>query len=93
MGFRPLRKRRQGKKSAEGIAAKTSVGASRSVQLSVDDLLMAKNVSGDLGGTDKAIAVLRAGVGAGERRSRAQVFPACNSRPTATSRDSSTRIP
>jgi arginine repressor len=60
MGFRPLRKRRQGKKAAEGIAAKANVGASRSGQLFIDDLLMAKNGSGELSCTDKAIAVLRA---------------------------------
>jgi len=59
-GYRPLRKRRKGKKTAEGIAAKKGGGASRSRQVSMDDLLAAKSVSGAFGGTDKAIAALQA---------------------------------
>lgn len=59
-GYRPLRKRRKGKKTAEGIAAKKSVGASRANQISIDDLLAAKSVAGAFGGTDKAIAALQA---------------------------------
>jgi hypothetical protein len=59
-GYRPLRKRRKGKKTAEGIAAKKGSGASRSSQLSMDDLLAAKSVAGAFGGTDKAIAALQA---------------------------------
>ena len=59
-GYRPLRKRRKGKKTAEGIAAKKAVGAGRASQISIDDLLAAKSVSGAFGGTDKAIAALQA---------------------------------
>jgi hypothetical protein len=59
-GYRPLRKRRKGKKNAEGMAAKKAVGAGRPSQISIDDLLAAKSVSGAFGGTDKAIAALQA---------------------------------
>ncbi|MFM7291263.1 MAG: hypothetical protein ACKO6B_08535 [Planctomycetia bacterium] len=59
-GYRPLRKRRKGKKAADGAVTKKAVGASRSSQISVDDLLAAKSVSGAFGGTDKAIAALQA---------------------------------
>jgi hypothetical protein len=60
-GYRPLRKRRKGKKTAEGTAtAKKAVGAGRASQISIDDLLAAKSVSGAFGGTDKAIAALKA---------------------------------
>ena len=60
-GYRPLRKRRKGKKAAEGTAtAKKAVGAGRASQISIDDLLAAKSVSGAFGGTDKAIAALQA---------------------------------
>ncbi len=59
-GYRPLRKRRKGKKTAEGAAAKKTIGAGRASQISIDDLLAAKSVSGAFGGTDKAIAALRA---------------------------------
>ena len=59
-GYRPLRKRRKGKKAAEGMSANKAVGASRPGQVSVDDLIAAKSVSGAFGGTDKAIAALQA---------------------------------
>ena len=59
-GYRPLRKRRKGKKTAEGTATKKAVGAGRASQISIDDLLAAKSVSGAFGGTDKAIAALQA---------------------------------
>jgi hypothetical protein len=59
-GYRPLRKRRKGKKTAEGAAAKKAVGAGRASQISIDDLLAAKNVAGAFGSTDKAIAALQA---------------------------------
>jgi phosphoribosylaminoimidazole (AIR) synthetase len=59
-GYRPLRKRRKGKKAAEGMGTKKAVGASRVSQISIDDLLAAKSVSGAFGGTDKAIAALQA---------------------------------
>lgn len=59
-GYSPLRKRRKGKKSEGARVAKTSVGNSRSREISIDDLLAAKSVSGAFGGTDKAIAALQA---------------------------------
>ena len=59
-GYRPLRKRRKGKETAEGTAGKKAVGAGRTNQISIDDLLAAKSVSGAFGGTDKAIAALQA---------------------------------
>ena len=59
-GYRPLRKRRNGKKNTEGAATKKAVCAGRASQISIDDLLAAKRVSGAFGGTDKAIAALQA---------------------------------
>jgi hypothetical protein len=59
-GYSPLRKRRKGKKSDGARVAKTSAGNSRSREISIDDLLAAKSVSGAFGGTDKAIAALQA---------------------------------
>ena len=59
-GYRPLRKRRKSKKTAEGAATKKAVGAGRTNQISIDDLLAAKSVSGAFGSTDKAIAALQA---------------------------------
>jgi len=59
-GYRPLRKRRKAKRAAQGIAAKKAGGVGRSSQISMDDLLAAKSVSGAFGGTDKAIAALQA---------------------------------
>ena len=59
-GYRPLRKRRKGKKTAEGTTVKKAVGAGRANQISIDDLLAAKSVAGAFGGTDKAIAALQA---------------------------------
>ena len=59
-GYRPLRKRRKGKKTADGTATKKAVIAGHVKQISIDDLLAAKSVSGAFGGTDKAIAALQA---------------------------------
>jgi hypothetical protein len=59
-GYRPLRKRRKGKKTGEATTPKKAVGAGRASQISIDDLLAAKSVSGAFGGTDKAIAALQA---------------------------------
>jgi hypothetical protein len=59
-GYRPLRKRRKGKKTAEGAATKKAVVTGRVKQISIDDLLAAKSVAGAFGGTDKAIAALQA---------------------------------
>ena len=69
-GYRPLRKRRKGKKAAAGSVAGSSVagkatgrkalGAGRVEQISIDDLLEAKRVAGAFGSTEKAIAALQA---------------------------------
>lgn len=59
-GYRPLRKRRNGAKVAEETAAKKASGIGEARQISMDDLLAAKSVSGAFGGTDKAIAALQA---------------------------------
>jgi hypothetical protein len=59
-GYRPLRKRRKGKKTAEGVTTKKAVVTGRVKQISIDDLLAAKSVSGAFGSTDKAIAALQA---------------------------------
>jgi hypothetical protein len=59
-GYRPLRKRRKGKKAAGGTTVKKAVSAARASQISIDDLLAAKSVAGAFGGTDKAIAALQA---------------------------------
>lgn len=60
-GYRPVRKRRQGRASA-AASAKRSGGRTTagSKPISVEDLLAAKSVSGAFGGTDQAIAVLQA---------------------------------
>jgi arginine repressor len=55
-----FRKRRKGKKAAVGAVAKKAVSASRSGQISVDDLIAAKKLVGAFGGTDNAIAALQA---------------------------------
>ena len=59
-GYRPLRKRRKGKKNVAGVAVKKATSAGRASQISIDDLLAAKSVAGAFGGTDKAIAALQA---------------------------------
>jgi hypothetical protein len=59
-GYRPLRKRRKGKSTADGVSSKKAPGTVRGSQISIDDLLAAKSVSGAFGGTDKAIAALQA---------------------------------
>ena len=59
-GYRPLRRRRKAKKTADRAAVTKAVGTGRASQLSIDDLLAAKSVSGAFGGTDKAIAALQA---------------------------------
>ena len=58
-GYRPLRKRRKGKKTVEGPAPKKSASTGGASQILIDDLLAAKSVSGAFGGTDKAIAALQ----------------------------------
>jgi hypothetical protein len=59
-GYRPLRKRRKAKKTADRAIATKALGTSRSSQISIDDLLAAKSVAGAFGGTDKAIEALQA---------------------------------
>lgn len=60
-GYRPLRKRRKGGKAADdGVDHKETDGVRWSKRISMDDLLAAKSVSGAFGGTDRAIAALRA---------------------------------
>jgi hypothetical protein len=45
---------------AEETAVKKASGVGKAKQISMDDLLAAKSVSGAFGGTDKAIAALQA---------------------------------
>jgi hypothetical protein len=59
-GYRPLRKRRKGKKAAGVPASRKAGGSGQASQISVDDLLAAKSVAGAFGGADKAIAALQA---------------------------------
>jgi len=64
-GYRPLRKRRTGTRATTSAQAKKTnlkqnANGGRASQISMDDLLAAKSVSGAFGGTDKAIAVLQA---------------------------------
>ena len=59
-GYRPLRKRRTERKTAESRAARHASGASPTGPISLDDLLAAKSVSGAFGSTEKAIAALQA---------------------------------
>jgi len=44
----------------DGTTLKNAAAAGRAKQISIDDLLAAKSVSGAVGGTDKAIAALQA---------------------------------
>jgi transposase len=57
-GYRPLRKRRKGKKTAEGAA--TATKAAKSSGVSLDDLLAAKKAVAALGGTAKALEAIQA---------------------------------
>ncbi len=61
MGFRPTRRR----KSADGsrkpaVAKKASVVAARNGNVTIEDILAAKKVAQQLGGTDRALAALAA---------------------------------
>lgn len=66
MGFRPLRKRKKaGAASATSAAAKVSIKSAgkapaKPAAISVEDLIAAKKMAGNLGGTEKAIAALQA---------------------------------
>jgi len=55
---KPASKKPASKKTADGTTVKTAVGAGRANQISIDDLLAAKSVSGAVGGSDKVIAAL-----------------------------------
>ena len=57
-GYRPLRKRRKGKKAAGGVAAAPK--AAKSSLVSIDDLLAAKKAVAALGGTEKALEAIQA---------------------------------
>ena len=57
MGFRPRRRRKSG---AVAQAAPRNVAAARSGAISVEDLIAAKRVVGQLGGADRALAVIAA---------------------------------
>jgi hypothetical protein len=59
MGFRPLRRRKKsGAAPAAAGAAPKAAGKQQAV--SIDDLIAAKKMAGNLGGTEKAIAALQA---------------------------------
>jgi len=62
MGFRPLRKRKKaGGAPAASVAAKPAGKApAKPAANSVEDLIAAKKMAGNLGGTEKAIAALQA---------------------------------
>lgn len=65
MGFRPLRKRKKAGVAPAASAAKVSTksvskAAAKPAAISVDDLIAAKKMAGNLGGTEKAIAALQA---------------------------------
>ncbi len=60
MGFRPLRKRKKAAAARAGTSVTAKAGPKKTSVVSVEDLLAAKKVAGNLGGTDKAIAALQA---------------------------------
>jgi transposase len=63
MGFRPLRKRKKAAAASLGNGATSRVAVkstSKATAVSLEDLLAAKKMAGNLGGTNKAIAALQA---------------------------------
>lgn len=61
MGFRPRKRRQNGSASAQGTsAARKRVTTTRQVDISIEDLLAAKKVVNQLGGTDRALAAITA---------------------------------
>lgn len=65
MGFRPTRGRKAGGAKGRSVKApaatkRTSAGVAGTAVVSVEDILAAKKVAQQLGGTDKAIAALAA---------------------------------
>jgi len=60
MGMRPARGRKAGRKAAGTKPVAPAKVVSRSAVISIDDLLAAKKVAAQLGGTDRALAALAA---------------------------------
>ena len=60
MGFRPRKRRQNGSASAQGTAAARNRVPTRRVDISIEDLLAAKKVVKQLGGTDRALAAITA---------------------------------
>jgi hypothetical protein len=61
MGFRPRKRRKNGSaKETVGVAAARKPSAGRTDKISIEDLLAAKRVVAQLGGTDRALATIAA---------------------------------
>jgi hypothetical protein len=61
MGFRPRKRRRNGSgKETTGVAVVRQPAAARTGNISIEDLLTAKKVVAQLGGTDRALAAIAA---------------------------------
>jgi hypothetical protein len=61
MGFRPRKRRKNGSaKQTGGVTAARTVAAGRTNSISIEDLLAAKKVVAQLGGTDRALATIAA---------------------------------
>jgi hypothetical protein len=61
MGFRPRKRRKNGSaKETVGVAVVRKPAAGRSGSISIEELLAAKKVVAQLGGTDRALAAIAA---------------------------------
>jgi hypothetical protein len=61
LGFRPRKRRKNGSaKETVGVAAARQPAAGRTDRISIEDLLAAKKVVAQLGGTDRALATIAA---------------------------------
>jgi arginine repressor len=61
MGFRPRKRRKNGSaKESVGVAASRQPAAGRTDRISIEDLITAKKVVAQLGGTDRALATIAA---------------------------------
>ncbi len=61
MGFRPRKRRKNGSaKEQVGVAAARKPAAVRTDRISIEDLITAKKVVAQLGGTDRALATIAA---------------------------------
>ena len=61
MGFRPRKRRKNGSvKETVGMAATRKQATGRTDRISIEDLLTAKRVVAQLGGTDRALATIAA---------------------------------